>query len=89
MRIRALNWLGGCDREREEQGMAAKGLIGSCWVGGAVYWECWGRKGGRETVGVQFGAMRSLTCLWMAKSRCGIGNSIYDRERRGASGLEI
>lgn len=48
-----------------------------------------GEERGREAVRVQSGAAQSLKCLEMAKSRCGIGNSIYGRELRGVSGLEI
>lgn len=44
MRIRALTGSMDVTGEREVQGTAAKGLTGSCWVGGAVYRECRGRR---------------------------------------------
>lgn len=44
MRVRALTGLVDVTGEREVQGMAAKSLTDSCWVGGAVYWECGGRR---------------------------------------------
>jgi hypothetical protein len=82
-------WLNGCDRGAGGAGDGCQGpdrlMLG--------WWSCLpgmqGEERGRETVGVQFGATQSPQCLVMAKSRCGTGNSIYDRERRGVSGLEI
>lgn len=82
-------WLGRCDRGEGGAGDSCQGpdRLMSGW------WSCLlgmlGEERGRETGGVQFGAMQSPKCLVMAKSRCGTGNSIYDRERRGVSGLEI
>lgn len=82
-------WLNGYDRGAGGAGDGCQGpdrlMLG--------WWSCLpgmqGEERGRETVGVQFGATQSPQCLVMAKSRCGTGNSIYDRERRGVSGLEI
>lgn len=47
-----------------------------------------GEERGKETVRVQTGAAQTLQGLEMAKSRCGIGSSIYDQELREVSGLE-